>query len=177
MSSDGRSAAITTVWPAGFDPDAAGPSGFAVREVAAPAESVFAWIRRVDLHPEYYRGLTGLTGVRSRGGAWPVLEQGSKLSFALGRLPIPTCTIVQCDPQEFRLAWAGKGPGLSAVHAWTVQAVDAKTSLLRSEEKWTGPVGVALGLPTGWRLQQVQSQWADAVAAAATAYPGGPPAA
>lgn len=176
MSSEGSAAAITTVWPSGFDADASGPSGFAVREVAAPAGAVFAWLRRVDLHPEYYTGLMGLSGVKHKGGAWPELDAGSKLSFALGHLPIPAVRISQCDVAELRLAWSGGGPGLSACHAWTVLPTGADTCLLRSEEKWVGPTARVLGVATQWRLQQVQSDWAQAVADAATAYPAGPPA-
>ncbi|MDQ8044055.1 MAG: SRPBCC family protein [Patulibacter sp.] len=165
---------ITTTWPEGFDARNPAIAGFAVREVAAPAESVFAWIRRPDLHTEYYKGLRG---VRKAGGAWPQLEVGSKVSFFLGALFVPPVKVVQCDPVGFHFAWAGGGPGIDAVHAFTVVATSDTTSLLRSEEVWQGPVSKLIKPVAAGTLQKVQTDWAAAIAAAASQHPLGPPAA
>jgi hypothetical protein len=165
---------ITTPWPAGFPADQPGIRGFAVREVAAPADAVFQWILRPDLHPEFYRGLRA---VRRTSGAWPVLEVGTKLTFMLGPLVVPPVKVVQADPALRSMAWAGGGPGLKACHAFTVAAIDAERSLVRSEELWVGPAARLLAPVVRGPLQKVQTEWCEAVARAATAHPAGPPAA
>ncbi len=71
---------ITTPWPAGFSEEAPGIRGFAVREVAAPADAVYAWILRPDLQEPYYGALRR---VRTSVGAAD-LTVGATASFLLG---------------------------------------------------------------------------------------------
>jgi hypothetical protein len=85
--------------------------------------------------------------------------------------------VVQADPALHSVAWAGGGPGLKACHCFTVKAIDANRSLLRSEEKWVGPMARITGPLTKGALQKVQTDWAEAIAAAATRHPAGPPSA
>lgn len=164
--------AITTTWPEGFDAGKPGVGGFAVREVEAPADAVFAWIRRVDLHPEFYRGMKF---VKRLGGPWPALDKGTKLSFTLGATFIPYLQVIKCDPATRSLAWGGGVPGLSICHAWTVEPLSDTRSVIRSEELWVGPVARATGLLTKPQIQKVQTVWAEAIVKAATAHPAGPP--
>jgi hypothetical protein len=166
--------AISTIWPEGFRAERASAGGFAVREVAAPADAVFAWIRRVDLHPEFYRGLRL---VRRIGGAWPELDEGSKLGFLVGATYIPVVKVIKCDPQQRSFAWGGGGPGFTVCHAFSVVPIDEHRSLVRSDEQWVGPVAKATSLLTTPAIQKVQTQWAEAIARAAQTHPGGPPAA
>ncbi len=172
-TAEASASSITTPWPAGFPADAKGISGFAVREVAAPAEAVYRWLLRPDLHPEFY---PALRGVRRASGAWPVLEVGTKLSFFLGPLFVPPVKVVQADPALLSMAWAGGGPGLKACHAFTVKPIDESRSLLRSEELWVGPAARLIAPLAKGTLQKVQTDWCAAVARAATAHPAGPPA-
>lgn len=172
-TAEASATAITTPWPAGFPAEAKGFSGFAVREVAAPAESVFQWLRRVDLHPEYY---AALRGVRHHGGAWPAVEAGTKLSFFLGPLFVPPIKVVQADPALLSVAWASAAPGFKACHCFTVKAIDEQHSLLRSEEAWVGPAARLIKPGAKAILQKVQTDWCAAIARAATTHPAGPPA-
>ena len=166
--------AITTKWPKGFQAERAGAGGFAVREVEAPADAVFAWIRRLDLHPEFYGPLRF---VRRFSGAWPVVDKGTALTFTIGLTFVPFLKVTHCDPAERSLAWGGGGPGLAICHAWTVEPIDEHRSLIRSEERWVGPIGQALRLVTQPTIQKVQTQWTEAIVRAAQAHPAGPPAA
>ena len=54
--------------------------------------------------------------------------------------------------------------------------VDA-AAVQRDAEPGVGPVARATGFLTKAQLQKVQTEWAEAVAAAAARYPAGPPAA
>lgn len=171
-TAEAGSSTITTPWPAGFPAERSGVVGFAVREVAAPADAVYAWLLRPDLHVDFYKALRGVK--RTNGGA-PELEVGSKLSFFLGPLFVPPVKVVQADPELRSLAWAGGGPGLKACHCFTVQPIDDQRSVLRSEEKWVGPVARATGFLTKSTMQKVQTEWAEAIAAAAARHPAGPP--
>lgn len=168
------STTITTPWPAGFPADKPGIVGFAVREVPAPADAVFQWLLRPELHAEYYGALRGVKHVS---GDWQPIGVGTRLSFFLGPLFVPPVKVVQADPALRSMAWAGGGPGLKACHAFTVAELDEGRSLLRSEEKWVGPVARATGALTRGTLQKVQTDWVEAVVKAATRYPAGPPAA
>ncbi len=174
MSNVGADASITTVWPEGFNPNGPGVGAFAVREVAAPADAVFEWVRRVDLHADWYKGLHM---VRRWKGAWPLVEKGTSLRFVVDGAFVPMVKVIQCDVAERRMAWGGGLPGLAICHAFTVEPIDESRSLLRSEEKWMGPVGKLVGGPASGTLQKVQTRWAEAITAAANAHPGGPPAA
>lgn len=165
---------ISTPWPAGFPAEQPGIVGFAVREVAAPADAVFQWLLRPELHTEYYGALRG---VRHVSGPWQPIGVGTRLSFFLGAIFVPPVKVVQADPELLSMAWAGGGPGLKACHAFTVKAIDDSRSLLRSEEKWVGPVARATGALTKGTLQKVQTEWVEAVARAASQNPAGPPAA
>ncbi len=147
-----------------------GIRGFAVREVAAPADAVFAWILRPDLQEPYYGALRR---VRSSVGAAD-LTVGATASFMLGPLLVPKVKVVQADPELRSMAWVGGGPGLSACHAFTVKPLDAGRSLLRSDEIWTGPAARLLGPVARGGLQKVQTDWAEALVRAATAHPAGP---
>ena len=173
-TAEAKATSITTPWPKGFPADAAGITGFAVREVAAPAEAVYRWLLRPDLHTEFYKALRGVKRVAGPG---PELAVGTRLSFFLGPLFIPPVKVVQADPQLLSVAWAGGGPGMKACHCFTVKAIDANRSVLRSEEKWVGPVARAIGPVTKGGLQKVQTDWVEAVVKAATRYPAGPPSA
>src|SRR5690349_7022952 len=99
--------AITTNWPAGFPAHKAGYTGFAVREVEADADAVFAWIRRIDLHPAYY---PALRGVKRRGGAWPELEKGTAFGMFLGPVALPYIKVTKVDPVERSLGWGANTP-------------------------------------------------------------------
>ncbi len=172
MSTSTAASAISTTWPEGFPSHKEGVSGFAVREVDAPADAVFAWVRRVDLQPPYYKGMRF---VRRIGGAWPELDKGSKLTFTLGATFVPFVQVVKCDPQTRSFAWGGNLPGLSMAHAFTVEPISESRSVVRSEELWVGPVAKLIGFAVKPQLQAVQTRWAEALAAAAAAYPAGPP--
>lgn len=164
--------AITTSWPDGFDATAPSVGGFAVREVAAPADAVFAWVRRLDLHPQFYPALRLVGRV---GGPWPQLDVGSKARFMVGATFVPLVKVLKCDEAERSMAWGGGLPGLTICHGFTVKAVDEHRSLIRSEELWIGKVATMTGALTQGTMQKVQTEWAEAIARAATAHPGGPP--
>lgn len=161
---------ITTPWPAGFSEEAPGIRGFAVREVAAPADAVYAWILRPDLQEPYYGALRR---VRTSVGAAD-LTVGATASFLLGPLLVPKVKVVQADPELRSMAWTGGGPGLRACHAFTVKPIDDGRSLVRSDEIWTGPAARLLGPVARGGLQRVQTDWAEALVRAATAHPAGP---
>ncbi|MFT4035181.1 MAG: hypothetical protein QM679_06370 [Patulibacter sp.] len=165
---------ITTAWPVGFPADAKGVVRFAIREVAAPADAVYRWLLRPDLHAQYYGALRG---VRRVSGAWPVIEVGTRLSFLLGPIFVPQVKVAQADPTLRSMAWIGGVPGLKICHAFTVKALDEQHSLLRSEEAWVGAVARLLAPAVAGQLQAVQTDWCAAVVRAATAHPAGPPAA
>lgn len=169
-----RSSTITTPWPAGFPADRSGITGFAVREVAAPADAVYQWLLRPDLHGEFYKALHGF---KLRSGGGPELEVGHTVSFFLGALFVPPVKVVQADPELRSFAWAAGGPGMKACHCFTVQPIDEHTSLLRSEEKWVGPVARLISPVVKGQLQKVQTEWAQAIADAAARHPAGPPSA
>lgn len=171
-STAASASAISTTWPAGFPADRPGVGGFAVREVEAPADAVFAWIRRVDLHPEFYRGMRF---VKRLGGAWPELDKGSRLTFTLGATFVPMVQVTKLDAQERSMAWGGVLPGLAICHAFTVAELSATRSVVRSDELWVGPVARATGFVTKGQIQAVQTRWTEAIVAAASAHPGGPP--
>ncbi|MBO9534977.1 MAG: hypothetical protein J7513_18535 [Solirubrobacteraceae bacterium] len=172
-TAEASATAITTTWPAGFPADAKGINGFAVREVDAPAEAVYQWLLRPDLQTEFYGALRG---VRGKGDAWPALSAGATISFFIGPLFIPPMKVLRADPQLLSVAWGSKAPGFQACHCFTVQAIDSKRSVLRSDETWVGPVARAIGPLTKGVLQKVQTDWCTAVARAATTHPSGPPA-
>ncbi|MBJ7472113.1 MAG: SRPBCC family protein, partial [Solirubrobacteraceae bacterium] len=166
--------AITTTWPSGFPAHKAGVGAFAVREVAADADAVFAWLRRVDLHESYYGALRM---VRRRGGAWPVLEQGTAFSMLLGGLFVPYIKVTKLDTTERSLAWGSNTPLFSACHAFTVKPIGEGRSLIRSEERFVGPIARVVKPVAAGQLQKVQTEWTEAVVRAATAFPAGPPSA
>lgn len=171
MSNATAEASITTTWPAGFQAHKKGVGGFAVREVQAPADAVFAWVRRIDAQGPYYQDLKY---VKSYGGPWPELGKGSKVAFLIGATFVPFVRVIECDAQARRLAWGGNLPGLSICHAFTVQAIDDQRSLIRSEELWVGPIATATAALIRPQIQKVQTRWAEGIVLAAEAHPAGP---
>lgn len=166
--------AIQTIWPERFPAHKDGFAGFAVREVQADADAVFAWIRRVDLHEQYY---PALRFVRKRGGAWPVVEKGTAFSMLIGGLFIPYVKITQVDPELRALGWGSNTPLLSVCHAFTVKSVGDGRTLIRSEERIVGPLAKALKPVAAGQLQKIQTDWTDALVKMVSQHPDGPPSA
>ncbi len=165
--------AITTIWPSGFPAHKDGFAGFAVREVEADADAVFAWIRRVDLHEGYY---PALRFVRKRGGAWPQLEKGSAFSMLIGGLFIPYIKVTKVDEAERSLGWGSNTPLLSVCHSFTVKPIGNGRTLIRSEERMVGPLAKVLKPVAAGQLQKVQTEWTEALVRMVGAFPDGPPA-
>lgn len=166
--------AIQTIWPEGFPAHKDGFAGFAVREVQADPDAVFAWIRRVDLHEQYY---PALRFVRRRGGAWPVVEEGTAFSMLLGGLFIPYVKLTKVDSTLRALGWGSNTPLLSVCHAFTVKAAGDGRTLIRSEERAVGPLAKAMRPVVQPQLQKVQTEWTEALVKMVTQHPDGPPAA
>ncbi|MDO9395608.1 MAG: hypothetical protein Q7T71_03590 [Herbiconiux sp.] len=164
---------ITTSWPSSFPAHKPGVGTFAVREVEASADAVFAWVRRIDQQPPFYKGMKF---VRRLSGPWPQLDKGSVISFTLGATFIPMVKVIKCDPETRSFVWGGGLPGLTMAHAFTVEPISDTRSLLRSEELWVGPVAQLIAPGVRGPMQAVQTRWAEALAAAAKAHPAGPPA-
>ncbi len=166
--------AITTNWPAGFPAHKAGYAGFAVREAPADADAVFAWIRRIDLHEAYY---PALRMVRRRGGAWPELEKGTAFGMLLGAVFLPYIKVTKVDATERSLGWGANTPLFSACHTFTVKPIGEGRSLIRSEERFVGPVARAIKPAVAGQLQKIQTEWTEAIVRMVTAHPDGPPSA
>jgi hypothetical protein len=163
--------AISTTWPSSFPAHKGGVGTFAVREVEAPADAVFAWIRRIDQQPPFYKGMKF---VRHLSGPWPELDRGSMISFTLGATFIPMVKVIVCDPEARSFVWGGGLPGLTIAHAFTVEPKGEHHCLVRSEERWVGPVAQLIAPGVKGPMQAVQTRWAEALAAAAKAHPAGP---
>lgn len=164
-------ASITTIWPQDVDPAGAAIVEFAVREADAPAQVAFDWLRRVDRHPEFY---PGMRFTRHQKGPWPQAGLGSSFAFMVGATFVPAVKITYLDESTRSMAWTGGAPGLFVCHAWTINDLPGGRSVIRSEEIWDGPIAKLMKPVAAGQIRKVQTEWAKAVAAAATRFPTGP---
>lgn len=173
MTATGASS-VSTIWPQGVSPDGAAIVKFAVREADAPAQVAFDWLRRIDQHPKFY---PAMRFTKHQKGSWPQAGDGTAFSFMVGATFVPGVKITFLDESSLSLAWTGGAPGLFVCHAWTIKDLPGGRSAIRSEEIWDGPIAKLMKPLAGGQIQKVQTEWAKAVAAAASQHPQGPPAA
>jgi uncharacterized protein YndB with AHSA1/START domain len=119
-------------WPEQHRPEVSVLHAVNELQMEAPRECVWAWLRRPDLWPSYYRNSRL---VRHLEGPWPEVELGSRfrwLTFGV----IVSSDIVEFEPPE-RLAWSAKELGASGHHAWVLSERGGGT-FVRTEETQRG---------------------------------------
>jgi uncharacterized protein YndB with AHSA1/START domain len=156
-------------WPEEHRPEVSSLHAVNELQMEAPRENVWAWLRRPDLCPSYYRN-SHL--VRHRAGAWPEVALYSSfrwLTFGV----IVNSKIVEYEPPE-RLAWSAKELGARGHHGWVLTEREGGT-FVRTEETQRG-WGMALAKPVMSRLMVRQHQkWLEGLARAAAQGPPPPP--
>jgi len=140
--------------------------------MAAPRENVWAWLRRPDLFPGYYRNCRF---VKHLGGAWPEIELGSSFRWFTFGVMVKS-EVVEFDPGEGRIAWDAKELGATGHHGWVLTERDGGT-FARTEETQKG-WAMALAKPVMSRLMVSQHQrWLEGLARVAAEGPPPPPSA
>lgn len=157
-------------WPDEHRPEVSALHAVNELQMAAPRDHVWAWLRRPDLFPGYYRNCRF---VKHRGGPWPQIELGSEfrwLTFGV----IVVSEVVEYEPGEYRLAWSAKELGAKGHHGWLLSERDGGT-FVRTEETQRG-WGMALAKPVMSRLMVRQHQrWLEGLARVAAEGPPPPP--
>lgn len=135
---------------------------------------------RSDAQPdEVWRVLTDVA-------AWPSWNRGVASTDIGGPIAVGTAfrwragpatvssTILAADP-PLHLAWSGRTMGITAVHAWTLQA-DGDGCRITSEESWAGLAPSLLRWPLRIALSRALRQWnEDLTRAVSSSPPPSPP--
>jgi uncharacterized protein YndB with AHSA1/START domain len=155
-------------WPDEHTPER---SAFhAVNELRMPAEPevVWAWICRPDLWPSYY---SNAKLIKHLGGAWPVLELGSRFRWwSFGAFV--TSEVVEFEPPE-RISWDARELGGRGFHSWVLRGESAGT-FVRTEETQKGWGIQAVKFALRPMMVRLHQRWLEGLASVAAEGP--PPA-
>ncbi|HKO04862.1 MAG TPA: SRPBCC domain-containing protein [Candidatus Acidoferrales bacterium] len=115
-------------WPVEFEP--AGSPVFVSNEmeIAAPAETVWAWLIRAESWPGWY---PNSRNVRILEGSRPDLALGTRFRWWTFGVRIES-VVREFEPCE-RLAWDAHAPGIRAYHAWVFTRTPAGCHVLTEE--------------------------------------------
>src|SRR5262245_52803010 len=100
-------------WPTRFDPQRAPVHVLNRLTVAAPSETVWAWLIRAERWPEWY---PNAHEVRIAEGKGPDLAPGVRFTWRTFGVSLVS-QVEEFVPYE-RIAWSGKGLGVDVYHAW-----------------------------------------------------------
>lgn len=146
-------------WPDQHRPEVSALHAVNELQIAAPRDNVWAWLRRPDLFPSYYKNSRF---VKHLEGPWPAVVLGSRFRwFTFGVMV--SSEVVEYEPGEGRLAWSAKELGASGHHGWVLSERDGGT-FVRTEETQKG-WGMALAKPVMSRMMVRQHQrWLEGLA-------------
>ena len=155
-------------WPQGHEPERSQLHAVNELQISSEPDRVFAWLRRPDLWPSYYRNSRF---VRHLGGPWPEVELGSRfrwLTFGV----IVHSEIVEFEP-PVRLAWSAKELGASGHHGWLLEKRRGGRTFVRTEETQRG-WSMRLAAPAMRRLMpRYHQRWLEGLARVAPEPPRG----
>ncbi len=155
-------------WPEEHRPEVSAFLAVNELQIAAPRDSVWAWLVRPDLWSTYY-GNARL--VRHISGPWPEIEPASRwrwLTFGA----LITSEVVEHEPLE-RLAWSAQGLGSRGHHAWILEERDGGT-FVHTEETQRG-WGISVAKPVLRPLMvRMHQRWLEGLAGKAAEGPPPP---
>jgi hypothetical protein len=157
----------TYSWPDTQHPDRCPVSSYNELAIAAPAETVWAWLVRARRWPEFYRNARR---IEIEGGG-DELTAGVTFRWTTFNLRVTT-TVRELEPAR-RLAWFGSGYGSAGYHSWTLESRGAHCHVI-TEETQRGFLPSLGRLYIRGALHRHHQAWLEGLARMAS---GGPPAA
>jgi uncharacterized protein YndB with AHSA1/START domain len=123
--------------------------------IAAPVESVWAWLVRAPLWPSWY---PNSANVRFLDGAPPDLALGTRFRWKTFGVTIQSSVreLVPCE----RIAWDAHALGLDVYHAWLLQRTPEGCHVL-TEETQHGWIARAGALLMPGRMQRYHQVWLE----------------
>lgn len=134
--------------------------------IAAPAETIWAWLLRAESWPDWY---TNSADIHFLSHAGPDLRDRSRFRWKTFGARI-TSKVLEFEPAR-RLAWDAHGIGISAWHAWLLTPQpDGTTHILTEETQngWRARLAHTL-MPT--RISRCHQLWLDGLAVKAKSGP------
>jgi Polyketide cyclase / dehydrase and lipid transport len=122
-------------WPNHYHPSRAPVHVSNERVIAAPADVVWQWLVDAERWPDWY---PNSRAVRIVSGPRTALVLGSRFRWRTFGVPVSS-EVVECDAPT-RLAWTARGFGVDAYHAWYLEARDATSCRVLTEETQYGLV-------------------------------------
>ena len=151
-------------WPEHYDPEHAPVHVRNELAIAAPPESVWAWLVRAEAWPRWY---PNSADVRIEGGGGE-LALGTRFRWRTFGVAIRSQVKELVAPE--RLAWDARGLGIDAYHAWWIERVPGGCRVVTEETQhgFAARLG-ALLLPR--RMSRGHDLWLARLAAQATSGP------
>jgi len=131
----------TINWPERYHPDRTSVHVCDELDIAAPAESVWAWLIRAPAWPDWY---PNSHNVRIKGEPPDRLALGTQFVWRTFGVSIRS-TVQEFVPRE-RLAWDAFGVGVDAYHAWLITPAEGGCHVLTEETQygWAARLGSLL---------------------------------
>jgi uncharacterized protein YndB with AHSA1/START domain len=148
----------TVNWPEKYHPNATPVHVQNELHVAAPAETVWAWLIRAPAWPDWY---PNAHNVRIHSEPFDRLGLDTQFTWRTFGVSIRS-TIREFVPYE-RLAWDASGTGVDAYHAWLISAAEGGCHVLTEETQygWAARLG---GLLFPNRMSRFHQIWLERLA-------------
>ena len=121
----------TINWPEKYDPNRTPVYVRNELHIAAPAETVWAWLIRAPAWPDWY---PNSHNVRIQGEPPDRLALGTQFAWRTFGVSIRS-TVQEFVPHE-RLAWDAFGMGVDAYHAWLITPAEGGCQVLTEETQF-----------------------------------------
>ena len=118
-------------WPERFHPSNAPVHVVNEIDVPTPCEPVWAWLIRAQLWPSWYDNSSDVQFVNHPG---PDLQAGTEFTWRTFGVHISS-TVQEFEP-PFRIAWAARGAGVDAYHAWLLEPTAAGCHVTTEESQY-----------------------------------------
>ncbi len=120
-------------WPERYLPAAAEVFAHNEITIAAPPETVWAWLIRAESWPDWYANARHIHFISTSG---PNLRNRSRIRWNTFGTRI-TSKVLEFEPCT-RLGWDAHGIGVEAYHAWVLTALPTGATHVLTEETQTG---------------------------------------
>jgi uncharacterized protein YndB with AHSA1/START domain len=143
--------ALHVRWPSHYEPANCPVHVRNELAIAAPADTVWAWLVRAQLWPTWYVNSSNL---RFLDGAPPDLGHRTRFQWRTFGVTIES-TVLEFVPGE-RIAWDAHASGIDAYHAWVIQRTAEGCHVLTEETQhgWLARLGKVLMPRRMWDLHQ-----------------------
>jgi uncharacterized protein YndB with AHSA1/START domain len=147
-------------WPAHYAPDRVAVRVSNDITIAAPPETVWAWLVRARDWPDWYPNSKQV----KIDGDVAMLSSGAHFTWRTFGLPVSS-TVREFEPAS-RIAWDGAGPLLDVYHAWLIEPRSQGCWVL-TEENQNGLAASAMAQLMPSRMHRGHQLWLERLKARA----------